>query len=193
MYSLLVTRMKNYAVYVINGVDKKYWDMKPELLGSLPNENKKPGVNLAHWFAIADALRDLEKSESLDYLQDIFVNKYPDWVNGTAYIALADTSDEFTKPILEAINPSDREYVRFVKAPATPWRIQQWENMIIGKSNALEKHGVMLNGLLLSYDGRIMLGIENVNENMIEALVDVLDEIPPGVLMMFELGPAIAA
>ena len=179
----------NRSLYVIDGIDEKYWDMKPELFDSLQWEHKNPSVNFVHWFAIAETLRDIEKSPSLDYFTDIFVNKYPDWINGTAYIALADTREEFTQPILEEINPSDRAYVRIIKAPTTLRHIEQLERLIFGKNDILEFYDVRVNGMMIHIDGRLMVGIENVSEEKLETLAHVLKEIPPGIIIGFEMGP----
>jgi len=176
-------------VYVIDGFDERCWDMMPELIKSLPSDDSNPNVDFSHWFAVASKLNSLRNTDKIDYFNAIFVQMYPDWVNGTAYVALADTSEYFTQPILELFSPSIREDIRFIKAPATLYHLNQWEQMVWDNHTVLEEAGVMVWSTSVYFDGRILLGIEDADEEMLDVLSEVLADVPPGVLVVVPFGP----
>jgi len=178
-------------VYIIEGFSDRYWGMMPELLDELPSDNKNPDVDFSHWFAVASKLTSLRNTGKLDYFPEIFVQMYPDWINGTAYVALVDTSEYFTQPILDQFSSFIREDIKFIKAPATLRQIEQWEQMIWDNHDLLEEHGVMVWDSSLFYDGRIILGVEDADYKKLEILKEILVDVPSGILVVYPSGPII--
>jgi len=155
-----------------------------------PEEDR---VNLIEWFAIAREVQMLLDTGELPYLEEIYVTRHPDWLNGTAYISLTIVSPETTQPILDRIEPNLHDYVRFVEAPAPMWLLQVWErrlmDILVDELPGKGVHGTCFSHY---YDGRFLVGFEELDEEKIVMIRETIEgRVPSGMLVVFVTGPIV--
>jgi hypothetical protein len=123
-------------------------------------------------------------------LKEVIVYHYPDWYNGTAYVALSDTSPEITNMILGLFSPYIQDKIRFLNAPAPLNKIEEWREALRGCGDDLKERGIKLTYGTLYYNGKILLGIEEITTDTIFFLKEAIKEkVPPGVIVLEETGP----
>jgi hypothetical protein len=179
------------TVQVVDAPDSSLWDRPLEVLESQQFEHKSPSLDLSHWFAVVSKVSSMNRTGRPSWLPLALVQLYPDWINGTAYVTMTSITDEYTRPILEEFSPETQRYIRFLKAPAPLIQIRAWEKRILAQQDALKKHGVMISTLSIHFDGRILLGIEDIGEEKIKALCETLKDVPLGVIVVYKVGPIV--
>ena len=161
-----------------------------------PNVHDPPAegrVNLIEWFAVARGVQMLLDSGELPYLDGVYVTRHPDWLNGTAYICLTEVCPETTQPVLDRIDPGLHGYVRFVEAPAPMWLLEHWErglmDILVGE---LPAKGVRWTCFSYYYDGRFLVGFEELDEEKMAVIRETIEgRVPSGMLVVFETGPIV--
>jgi len=162
-----------------------------EVMDNLPSANKTPGVTFNKYWAVASKLDSMLRTGEMPRLNEVFVYHYPDWSNGTAYVALTDISEETTTPILALFSEDIAENIRFIHAPAPLKIVEEWIQHIQECSDALEENGVRWTSLSVYYDGRILVGVEEINQKTVEVFNRVLWRIPRGAYVLVESGPLV--
>jgi hypothetical protein len=161
-----------------------------------PNVHDPPEegrVNLMEWFGVARGVQMLLDSGELPYLEEVYVTRHPDWLNGTAYICLTEVCPETTQPVLDGIDPDLHGYVRFVEAPAPMWLLEHWErrlmDILVGE---LPAEGVRWTCFSYYYDGRFLVGFEELDEEKLAVIREAIEgRVPSGMLVVFETGPIV--
>ncbi len=179
----------NKTVGVYGRIDESLWGNPAEIIEKRPHEYKVPGVDFSNWFAVASKLGSMNRTAKLWYLPFVLVEYYPDWANGTAYVALTDIGDEYTQPILDEFSPSIREDIRFIEAPAPKVVVESWERILWSKHDALEKAGVMVWDSSMYYDGRLLVGVEDLTSEKVDIFCSIVDIVPSGIFVLVDTPP----
>lgn len=177
------------TVWVVDAASSSLWSGAPEVLESLQYEHMSPSLNLVYWFAVLSKVSSMNRTGRPSYLPMILVQLDPDWINGTAYVAMTRITDEYTRPILEKFSPETQRHIRFVEAPTPLIQIRAWEKMIWAQCDELKERGVIVWTSTIHYDGRILLGIEDTGEDKIKGLCETLRDVPLGVIVVYREGP----
>jgi len=187
---LLVLNFNDYTetVQVVDAPDGSLLDRPLEVLESLQHKHKSPSLDLSHWFAVVSKLDSMNRTGRPSWLPLVLVQLYPDWINGTAYVAMTRVTSEYTRPILDEFSPDTQKHIRFVKAPAPLTQIKAWGKRILAQSGELKRHGVMITTLSIHFDGRILLGIADTGEDKIKAFSETLRDVPLGVIVIYREG-----
>jgi hypothetical protein len=168
------------------------WNGEPEIANPRflpPKGNQSKYVNLGAYRAVASKLVAIIDREEYKILKEVLVYHYPDWNNGTAYVALSDTSPEITNMILDLFSPYVREQIRLVKAPAPLNKIEEWEEALWSCRDDLKERGIKPTWKTMYYNGKILLGIEEITPNTISFFKEAIKEkVPPGVIVLEETG-----
>ncbi|TFH46770.1 MAG: hypothetical protein E4G94_01685 [ANME-2 cluster archaeon] len=179
----------NKTVGVIDRTDESLWSKPAEIIEKRPSEYKVPGMDFSSWFAVASKLGSLNRTGKLSYLPYVLVEYYPDWANGTAYIAMTDISPEYTSPILKEFSESIREDIRFIKASAPRVLVEKWQHNLWGKHDALEEAGVMVWESSYYFDGRLLVGVEDLDQEKADILCSIVSDVPSGILVLIDTEP----
>jgi len=150
-------------------------------------------ADLSKYRAVATKLDYVLQSGKIEGLEDVLVNYYPDWANGSAYVALSSLNPEFTEPILDLFSIDVGENIRFLKAPAPPDTLETWKNRLLSLCvSELKNRGVNWITLGTYYDGRILLGVEEITPDTVDIIAGVVREsVPPGVIVIEERDPLV--
>jgi len=160
-----------------------------EVVEGMPWEDKDPGVSFNRYWGVASKLDSVMRTGEMPGLNEIFVTHYPDWRNGTAYVALTDAGVEATEPILDLFSEGLRENIRFIYAPAPLYILNEWIRYLEEMVDELADGGVKLTSVSIYYDGRILVGVEEIDGDTVESFNQVLWRVPPGVFVLHETGP----
>lgn len=160
-----------------------------EVLEGDPYEERGPGVSFNKYWAVASKLNSMLRTGEMPRLNETFVTHYPDWSNGTAYVALTDVSEEATAQILGLFSEEVAENIRFIHAPAPRSIIKAWIRHIEENTAALSEMGVRWTSIGLYYDGRILVGVEEIKGDTVEVFNGVLRIVPRGAVVLWETGP----
>ena len=153
--------------------------------------SKNESVDLSSYKAVASKLKALLGRGEPAYLEEIYVYDYPDWHNGTAYVVLTDVSPEMTQPILEEFSPHIREDIRFLRGPAPLATIEGWKDTLLELCHGpLRERGVQWTSMSTHYNGKILLGVEEITPTTIETVKEVVEgRVLPGIIVLCETGP----
>ncbi len=162
-----------------------------QVVDRMPWEDKDPGVSFNKYWGVASKLDSVMRTGKMPSLNEIFVMHYPDWRNGTAYVALTDVSEEATEPILGLFSEGLRENIRFIHAPAPLPILREWIRYLESMGEELADSGVKWTSVSIYFDGRILVGLEEINTDTVEAFNKVLWRVPPGIFVLHEAGPLI--
>jgi len=169
------------------------WNGEPEIADPYflyPKGEQAKQANLGAYRAVAHKLGAIIDREEYEILKEVLVYHYPDWNNGTAYVALSDTSPEITNMILGLFSPYIQEKIRFVNAPAPFNKIEEWGEALWSCSDDLKERGIKPTYKTMYYNGKILLGIEEITPNTIPLFKEAIEEkVPPGVIVLEETGP----
>lgn len=179
----------NKTVGVWDLPDEALWGRPAEIIQGLQSDIKNPSVDFSSWFAVASKLGSLNRTGKLSYLPYILVEYYPDWINGTAYIAMTDISHEYTQPILDQFSPHIQDDIRFIKAPAPRVVVERWMGRVWGMHDELEEAGVMIWESSYYFDGRMLLGVEDLDQEKADTLCRIVDDVPPGIYVLVDSEP----
>ena len=160
-----------------------------EVVDRMPWEDKDPGVSFNRYWGVASKLDSVMRTGDMPGLNEIFVTHHPDWHNGTAYVALTDAGVEATEPILALFSEGLRENIRFIHAPAPLYILNEWIRYLEEMVDELADGGVKLTSVSIYYDGRILVGVEEIDGDTVESFNEVLWRVPPGVFVLHETGP----
>lgn len=167
------------------------WNGEPEIADPYflpPKGNQSKYVSLGAYRAVAHKLGAIIDREEYEILREVLVYSYPDWNNGTAYVALSDTGPEITNMILGLFSPYVQGQIRFVKAPAPLNKIEEWREALYDCN--LKERGITLTFGNMYYDGKILLGIEEISPSTIPLFKEAIEgKVPPGVIVLEETGP----
>lgn len=196
LFILIMILASTIAWYIMKPKQpyQKLWEGEPELLDPrFHYTGKNSTVDLSSYVAVESKIRSLLRKGAPDYLQEVYVHHSPDWQNGTAYIILTDISPDKTKPILDLFSPHTQENIRFLKALAPLWQIEEWENALLELcTGPLIEKGVQWTSIEKYYDGRILLAVEEITPQTIDILKKVIKgNVPPGILVLWESGKII--
>ena len=176
-------RLKYYELW--NG-ELEFAD--PQFLPPIGEQAKQ--ANLGAYHAVASKLGAIIDREEYEILKEVLVYHYPDWNNGTAYVALFDTSQEITNMILDLFSPYIQEKIRFVNAPAPLNKIEEWGEALWSCRDDLKERGIKPTYKTMYYNGKILLGIEEITPNTIPLFKEAIEgKVPPGVIVLKETGP----
>jgi hypothetical protein len=169
------------------------WNGEPEIADPHflpPKGNQSKYVNLGAYRAVASKLVAIIDHAEYEILKEVLVYHYPDWNNGTAYVALYDTSPEITNMILDLFSPYVQEQIRFVKAPAPLNKIEEWGEALWSCIDDLKERGIKPTYKTMYYNGKILLGIEELTPSTIPLFKEAIEgKVPPGVIVLEETGP----
>jgi hypothetical protein len=169
------------------------WYGEPEIADPLflpPKGNQSKHASLGAYHAVASKLRAIIDLEEYEILREALVYNYPDWNNGTAYVALYDAGPEITNMILDLFSPYVQEQIRFVKAPAPLNKIEEWGEALWGCRDDLKERGIKPTYKTTYYNGKIILGIEEITPSTIPLFKEAIEgKVPPGVIVLEETGP----
>jgi len=160
-----------------------------QVVDRMPWEDKDPGVSFNKYWGVASKLNSVMRTGKMPYLDEIFVMHYPDWVNGTAYVALTDVGEEATEPILGLFSEDLVENIRFIHAPAPLPMLREWVRYLEDMGEELSDNGVRWTSASIYYDGRILVGLEEIDGDTVEAFNRVLWRVPPGIFVIHETWP----
>jgi len=160
-----------------------------QVVDRMPWEDKDPGVSFNEYWGVASKLDSVMRTGEMPSFNKIFVTHYPDWRNGTAYVALTDVGVEATEPILDLFSEGLREDIRFIQAPAPLYMLNEWIGYLEDAVDELADGGVRLTSASIYYDGRILVGVEEIKGDTVESFNKVLWRVPPGVFVLHETGP----
>ncbi len=175
---------------LLEEVDMGVWDRPIEILDRRPSDVDRK-ADLGTWLTIAKKLGPMNRTGELSYLNDILVEYAPDWSNGTAYIAMTDISPEYTEPLLEQFSEHQRKYIRFIKASAARPVVNMWQEKVWSKHKELEYAGVMVWTASYYFDGRLLLGVEDVDQGKADIMARILDDVPTGILVLVNASPIV--
>jgi len=182
-HRIIEDRLKYYEI----------WNDEPEIADPHflpPKGNQSKYVNLGAYRAVASKLGAIIDREEYKILKEVLVYHYPDWNNGTAYVALSDTSPEITNMILDLFSPYVQEQIRFVKAPAPLDKIEEWGEALRSCIDDLKERGIKPTYKTMYYNGKILLGIEELTPSTIPLFKEAIEgKVPPGVIVLEETGP----
>ena len=169
------------------------WNGEPEIADQHflpPKGNQSKHASLGAYHAVASKLGAIIDREEYKVLKEVLVYHYPDWKNGTAYVALSDTSPEITNMILDLFSPYVQEQIRFVKAPAPLNKIEEWGEALWSCIDDLKERGIKPTYKTMYYNGKILLGIEELTPSTIPLFKEAIEgKVPPGVIVLEETGP----
>lgn len=169
------------------------WYGEPEIADPYflpPKGEQVKHANLGAYRAVAHKLGAIIDREEYEILKEVLVYHYPDWNNGTAYVALSDTSPEITNMILDLFSPYIQEKIRFVNAPAPLNKIEEWGEALWSCRDDLKERGIKPTYKTMYYNGKILLGIEEITPNTIPLFKEAIKgKVPPGVIVLEETGP----
>ena len=169
------------------------WNGEPEIADPYflyPKGEQAKNADLGAYHAVASKLGAILNRDEYEILKEVLVHHYPDWNNGTAYVALSDTSPEITNMILDLFSPYVQEKIRFVNAPAPLDKIEEWGEALWGCGDDLRERGIKLTYKTTYYNGKILLGIEEITTNTIPLFKEAIKgKVPPGVIVLEETGP----
>jgi DNA-binding transcriptional ArsR family regulator len=169
------------------------WNGEPEIADPYflpPKGEQAKRADLGVYVAVSSKLGAIINQPEYEMLKEVIVYHYPDWNNGTAYVALSDTSPEITNMILGLFSPYIQDKIRFVNAPAPLNKIEEWRKALWGCKDYLEERGIKPTYTTMYYNGKILLGIEEITTNTISFLKEAIKEkVPPGVIVLEETGP----
>jgi len=169
------------------------WNGEPEIADPHflpPKGEQAKNADLGVYRAVSIKLGAIINQPEYEMLKEVIVYHYPDWNNGTAYVALSDTSPEITNMILGLFSPYIQEKIRFMNAPAPLNKIEEWKEALYGCGDDLRERGIKLTYGTLYYNGKILLGIEEITTDTIFFLKEAIKEkVPPGVIVLEETGP----
>ena len=169
------------------------WNGEPEIADPHflpPKGNQSKYVNLGAYRAVASKLVAIIDREEYEILREALVYHYPDWNNGTAYVALYDTGPEITNTILGLFSPYVQEQIRFVRAPAPLNKIEEWREALWDCGDDLRERGIKLTYGDMYYNGKILVGIEEISPSTIPLFKEAIEgKVPPGVIVLEETGP----
>ena len=152
-----------------------------------PKGNQSKYVNLGAYRAVASKLGAIVDLEEYEILREALVYNYPDWNNGTTYVALYDAGPEITNMILDLFSPYVQEQIRFVKAPAPLNKIEEWREALYDCD--LKERGIKTTCGDTYYNGKIILGIEEISPSTIPLFKEAIEgKVPPGVIVLEETG-----
>jgi len=167
------------------------WNGEPEIADPHflpPKGNQSKHAILGAYHAVAHKLGAVIDREEYEILKEVLVYHYPDWNNGTAYVALSDTGPEITNMILDLFSPYVQEQIRFVKAPAPLNKIEEWRETLYDCD--LKERGIKPTYGTMYYNGKILLGIEEISPSTIPLFKEAIEgKVPPGVIVLEETGP----
>ena len=187
-----VNLMEEYQVIEDRLEYYELWNGEPEIADPrfLHPKGEQVTHGLGAYHAVASKLGAILNREEYEIIKDVLVYHYPDWNNGTAYVALSDTSPEITSMILDLFSPFIQEKIRFVNAPAPLNKIEEWEEALRGCRDDLKERGIKLTFKTMYYNGKILLGIEEITPNTIPLFKEAIKgKVPPGVIVLEETGP----
>jgi len=121
------------------------WNGEPEIADPQylpPKGNQSKHADLGAYHAVASKLGAIINRAEYEVLKEVLVYHYPDWNNGTAYVALSDTSPEITNMIRDLFSPYVQEKIRFVNAPAPLNKIEEWGEALWGCRDDLKERGI---------------------------------------------------
>lgn len=162
---------------------------EPQVIDRMPWEDRDPGVSFNMYWGVASKLDSVMRTGKMPHLNEVFVTHYPDWRNGTAYVALTDVSEEATEPILGLFSEGLRNNIRFIHAPAPLSMLREWIRYLEDMGEELADSGVRWTSASIYFDGRVLVGLEEINEDTVEAFNRVLWRVPPGIFVLHETGP----
>ena len=169
------------------------WNGEPEIADPHflpPKGNQSKHAILGAYHAVAHKLGAVIDREEYEILKEVLVYHYPDWNNGTAYVALSDTGPEITNMILDLFSPYVQEQIRFVKAPAPLNKIEEWREALYDCGDDLRERGITITFGNTYYNGKILLGIEEISPSTIPLFKEAIEgKVPPGVIVLEETGP----
>jgi len=161
-----------------------------QVVERMPWDDGNPGISFSKYWGVASKLDSILRTGKMPHLSEIFVTHSPDWRNGTAYVALTDVSEEATGPILALFSDSVRENIRFIHAPAPLPILNEWMLYFEDVVHELEDKGVNWTELSIYDDGRILVGLEEIDAETIAIFNEVLRRVPPGIFVLYETGPS---
>lgn len=180
-YRVIENRLKYYEL----------WNGEPEIADPHflhPKGNQSKHASLGAYHAVASKLVAIIDLEEYEILREALVYNYPDWKNGTAYVALYDAGPEITNMILDLFSPYVQEQIRFVKAPAPLYKIEEWREALYDCD--MKERGIKTTYGDTYYNGKILLGIEEITPSTIPLFKEAIEgKVPPGVIVLEETGP----
>ncbi len=167
------------------------WNGEPEIADQHflhPKGNQSKYASLGAYHTVASKLGAIIDLKEYEILREALVYHYPDWNNGTAYVALSDTGPEITNMILDLFSPYVQGQIRFVKAPAPLNKIEEWREALYDCN--LKERGIKSTYGATYYNGKILLGIEEITPSTIPLFKEAIEgKVPPGVIVLEETGP----
>jgi len=179
------------TVGVVDAPDQSIWTQEAEIIDKLPHDYKESDVGSSYWKAVASKIGSLNRTGKMSYLPYILVGYHPDWGNWTSYISMTDISYEYTQPILDEFKPSYWERIKFLEAPAPRSDVELWRNRLHEWSDELKDAGVKLSRLSNYFDGRLLVGVEDLDREKADLLCSIAVDIPPGILVLYSTGPVV--
>ena len=175
-----------------DGQYRELWDGELELMDPrFHSSSKNESIDLSSYIAVTTKLKALLGRGEPAYLKEVYIHDSPDWHNGTAYIVLTDISLEMTQPILEQFSHHTQEDIRFLRGPAPLALIEGWKDTLLELcSGPLKERGVQWTSMSMHYNGKILLGVEEITPTTIDTVKEVVEgRVPPGIIVLWEAGP----
>lgn len=172
------------------------WQGEPKVLSEMPmrfwwTEGYEEGPSNYLYKKATRSLRAAYGNGSsvvINNLGQIFVNSH----NNTVFVVLKDGNDDVKKAFLEIMNPPEGVTVIFREGPARMKDLEAWADEVGNQMDLLRSRGVDLTAIFISENATILLGINEIVPETIDTLKEVLrDRVPPGILLLFQAGPAI--
>lgn len=151
--------------------------------------NKNESIDKSAFWGVSSKLTAL-LAKGVPEIKDSYVYHSLDWQNDTAYIVLTDMSNNITRFILDQFSPQVQEKIRFLKSPAPLGQISEWRETLLGLCmGRLKERGVNWTSMSTYYDGRIMLGVEEITSETIVIIKEAIaGRVPPGIFIIWETG-----
>jgi len=181
------------SVFLV-GPEREYrelWDGEVEVADHrfLPID-KNESIDKSTFWAVSSRLTAL-LAKGVPEINDSYVHHSLDWQNGTAYVVLEDTNEEVARFILDQFSPHVHERIRFLESSAPRSQIGEWRETLMEICwGRLRERGVNWTSMGTYYDGRILLGVEEITPETIHIIEEaVKGRVPPGIIVIEETGP----
>jgi len=132
-----------------------------------------------------DALVDALKANVSDVLTNNYIIDYVNAYNNTVFVVVKSLDPEVKQAFLDVMKPKPGVTIIFRKGPVSFIEINKWFKVIRSELENLREKGVLVISYKLSVNGTIQIGINDIDSEKVEIILDVLDgRVPPGILVL---------
>jgi hypothetical protein len=141
------------------------------------------------WEIPYNRLIKIIEAQENEIMNDNYCISYVNSYNNTIFVVVKSLKKEVTDTFLSEMNPEKKVKIIFREGMASHQELKNWSKIIEKKAQTLKEKGVVVNWIGINENSTISVGLESIDEEKINLLLNELEtSVPKGLLTIYPIG-----